>query len=105
VQVSYLLSGLFARACKSLGSAAAQDSVDNILGEVRQLRNLLTGKLGQINSNLEGEAPPGVQRFALFRLLNAETAFVSMTKATEDCACRQDLKMASQHMDVAGRCS
>jgi hypothetical protein len=54
-QVSYLLSGLFARACKSLGSAAAADSVDAILGEVRQLRGLLTAKLGQINSNLEGE--------------------------------------------------
>lgn len=56
VQVSYLLNGLFARACKSLGSAAAQDSVDNILEEVRQLRGLLTAKLGQINGNLEGEA-------------------------------------------------
>lgn len=54
-QVSYLLSGLFARACKSLGSAAAADSVESILGEVRQLRGLLTAKLGQINSNLEGE--------------------------------------------------
>lgn len=54
-QVSYLLSGLFARACKSLGSAAAADTVDNILGEVRQLRGLLTAKLGQINGNLEGE--------------------------------------------------
>ena len=57
VQVSYLLSGLFARACKSLGSSAAADSVDNILGEVQQLRGLLAAKLGQINSNLEGEAP------------------------------------------------
>jgi len=54
-QVSYLLSGLFARACKSLGSAAAADSVGAILEEVRQLRGLLTGKLAQINANLEGK--------------------------------------------------
>lgn len=56
-QVSYLLSGLFARACKSLGSAAAADSVGAILEEVRQLRGLLTGKLAQINANLEGGFP------------------------------------------------
>ena len=54
-QVSYLLSGLFARACKSLGSSAGGDQVGGILGEVTQLRGLLTNKLAQINSNLEGE--------------------------------------------------
>jgi hypothetical protein len=52
LQVTYLLNGLFARACKSLGGAA--EPVDAIQAEVQQLRGLLASKLGQINTNLDG---------------------------------------------------
>lgn len=52
LQVTYLLNGLFARACKSLGGAA--EPVDAIMSEVQQLRGLLAAKLGQINTNLDG---------------------------------------------------
>jgi hypothetical protein len=52
--VSYLLSGLFARACKSLGSVGASDGSDAIMAEVSQLRGLLGAKLAQINGNLDG---------------------------------------------------
>lgn len=52
-QVSYLLRGLFARACKSLGTVS--ESSESIRGEVAQLRGLLAAKLAQINMNLEGE--------------------------------------------------
>lgn len=52
-QVSYLLRGLFARACKSLGTVS--ESSESIRDEVGQLRGLLAAKLAQINMNLEGK--------------------------------------------------
>ena len=53
LQVNYLLRGLFARACKSLGTTS--ESSDSIRDEVGQLRGLLAAKLAQINTNLEGK--------------------------------------------------
>lgn len=47
-----MLRGLFARACKSLGTTT--ESSEGLRGEVSQLRGLLAAKLAQINTNLEG---------------------------------------------------
>jgi hypothetical protein len=44
-QVKYLLSGIFGRACRALGSA---DKVPGIQQEAKQLRQLLAEKLVQV---------------------------------------------------------
>lgn len=53
MQVTYLLKGLFGRACRSLGGVT--EPVEAIRAECAQLRQLLAQKLQQINTNLEGE--------------------------------------------------
>lgn len=53
LQVQYLLRGLFARSCKSLGTTS--ENSESIREEVGQLRGLLATKLSQINTNLEGK--------------------------------------------------
>jgi hypothetical protein len=53
LQVTYLLKGLFGRACRSLGGVT--EPIGAIREECGQLRGLLAAKLAQINTNLEGE--------------------------------------------------
>jgi hypothetical protein len=53
MQVTYLLKGLFGRACRSLGGVT--EPIEAIRDECGQLRGLLAAKLVQINTNLEGE--------------------------------------------------
>lgn len=53
LQVDYLLSGIFSRACKALGGSS--EKVDQIAQEAGQLRQLLADKLLQVLVNLEGE--------------------------------------------------
>ncbi|WIA32331.1 hypothetical protein OEZ86_003170 [Tetradesmus obliquus] len=54
-QVTYLLKGLFGRACRSLGGVT--EPIGAIREECGQLRGLLAAKLTQINTNLEGGFP------------------------------------------------
>ncbi|KAF6260517.1 AAA domain-containing protein [Scenedesmus sp. NREL 46B-D3] len=54
-QVTYLLRGLFGRACRSLGGVT--EPIEAIREECGQLRGLLAAKLVQINTNLEGGFP------------------------------------------------
>jgi len=53
-QVQYLLSGLFSRACRSLGNP---EKVAELQGEVTQLRDVLMEKYMQVAHNLEGGFP------------------------------------------------
>jgi len=54
-QVQYLLSGIFSRTCKALGTGA--EPIVEIQGEVQQLRGLLVERLATIMNNLEGGFP------------------------------------------------
>jgi hypothetical protein len=76
-QVEYLLRGLFARACRSLGGVP--EPVDQIRAETRQLRELLSEKLGQINTNLEGVAPL------------VQPPIVSFKQSASLCACKIEI--------------
>jgi hypothetical protein len=60
-QVTYLLKGLFGRACRSLGGVT--EPIEAIRDECGQLRGLLAAKLVQINTNLEGEHAARVVRW------------------------------------------
>jgi len=53
-QVQYLLSGLFSRACRSLGD---QTKVQALQAEVDELVELLSAKYTQVSTNLEGGFP------------------------------------------------
>mmetsp|Transcript_21554 Transcript_21554/g.59746 ORF Transcript_21554/g.59746 Transcript_21554/m.59746 type:complete len:571 (+) Transcript_21554:16-1728(+) len=53
-QVQYLLSGLFSRACRSLGNP---DKVNELQEEVNSLRGVLVEKYMQVADNLEGGFP------------------------------------------------
>lgn len=53
-QIQYLLSGLFSRACRSLGNA---EKVVELSAEVGSLRQVLADKYVQVANNLEGGFP------------------------------------------------
>ena len=50
-QVEYLLSGLFSRACRGLGSP---DKLEEVSKEILQLRQVLVDKYMLVATNLEG---------------------------------------------------
>jgi MoxR-like ATPase len=52
-QIEFLLSGLFARTCKALGSAGGV--MEELKVEVSHLRGLLQDQLLAVSQNLEGE--------------------------------------------------
>ncbi|KAJ9530019.1 hypothetical protein QJQ45_023301, partial [Haematococcus lacustris] len=61
-QVRYLLNGLFNRACRALGNS---DKVAELVGEVDEVRAVLTQRYVQVASSLEGGFPAVLQNLWL----------------------------------------
>uniref|UniRef100_A0A061S138 MoxR-like ATPase n=1 Tax=Tetraselmis sp. GSL018 TaxID=582737 RepID=A0A061S138_9CHLO len=53
-QVQYLLSGMFGRACRASGK---EEEAKKVQAELGKLREVLCGKLAEINGSLEGNFP------------------------------------------------
>eukprot|EP00873_Tetraselmis_striata_P036178 jgi/Tetstr1/456442/TSEL_043170.t1 len=57
-QVSYLLSGMFGRACRAGGKDGGnRDECMAVKADVSRLREVLCGKLAEISASLEGDMP------------------------------------------------